>query len=320
MRFFDTTILLMLLSIGLAFIFPQLGAKNSVLYLDLVAKHGVAVIFFLHGSALSFDSFKSGLTNWRLHIVSQFVTFIYFPIIGVILYFGFQNQISANFRIGLFFLSIISSTIASSITMTGIAKGNVGGAVWDASLSGFIGIFFTPFALSLIMHDQSGARIDIIDAIFNISTAILLPFALGQLARPFIGDFIIRYKKRFAILDRAIIITIVFVAFCQSNLNNVWQRTTISEIILLFVITGTLLVLALLISGFIAKTFGLSNDDKIAAIFVGSTKSLANGAPIAAILFAGNENLSQILLPLLIYHQLQLIVGMALAQKWSKTS
>lgn len=318
-RLIDPTIAIMLLSVAISFVFPQLGAKNGNLHLDIIAKYGVFLIFFLHGAALSFSKLKAGISNWRLHLVSQGLTYIFFPLIGFLIFFGLQSHLDYHLRIGIFFLCVVSSTIASSITMTGIAGGNVAGAVWDATISGLIGIVFTPFMVSLV-YKTGGHGIDVQLAIIEVSKSILLPFAIGHLMRPLIGEFVSNHKKQLSIIDRAIIITIVFVAFCQSNLNNVWNETPITQLFLIICIAPLLLFGFFCLAKLTANAFGLPKEDLIAASFVGSTKSLANGAPIGAILFLGSDKLSLILLPLLVYHQVQLLVGMALAQKWARTA
>lgn len=314
----DPTISFMLFGVILAFIFPNLGAKGGPFHLDLVAKYGVSVIFFIHGANLSFEKLKAGLANWRLHLISQGLTYLFFPIVGILVFFGLSGFLDYYLRIGIFFLCTVSSTIASSITMTGIAGGNIGGAVWDATISGLIGIFFTPFMVSLVYKTSGTYDLDVTNSVLEIAKAILLPFLLGHLFMPLFGGFIARHKKQFALIDRTIIIIIVFTAFCQSNLNHVWNETPVPQILLVCLIAPSLLGGFFVLSYQITKSFKLPIEDRIAAVFVGSTKSLANGAPIAAILFAGDAKLSLILLPLLVYHQAQLIAGMALAQKWAR--
>lgn len=315
----DNFVLAILCAVLISFIFPQLGTKNSPIRLDLIAKYGVTIVFFLHGANLSFDAIAKGAANWKLHIFVQSITFIIFPIIGFIIFFVFKDLLPLSIRLGFFFLCALSSTISSSVTMTAIGKGNVAGAVFDATISGILGMMITPFLMSIIMKSNKIAEFDTFDAMLKISKTLLLPFILGQLLRPLLKNLIEKYRKIVILTDRATILLIVFVAFCNANLEKIWQKSGPIEILFIALIVAIILGFILFFSFKLAKFFGFNHQDMVAGVFASSTKSLANGAPIAAILFAGNPMMGMILLPIMLYHQFQLIACSILAGKWGET-
>lgn len=314
----DKFVLSMLFAVFVSFIFPQWGGHGSKLHLDLITKWGVAIVFFLHGANLSIEAIKSGAFNWRLHIYTQSITFVIFPIFGFIIFYSTSEILPFSLRLGIFFLCALSSTISSSITLTGIANGNVAGAVFNASLSGILGMIITPFLISLILKANQTIEFDTFGAMIEIAKTLLLPFAFGQLLRPIIKNILVKHKKIIVLIDRSIIVLIVFVAFCNANLEKIWQKTSVFQLFSIFLIVFFLLALILWLNIKIANKLNFSHANKTAGVFVGATKSLANGAPIAAILFAGNPQLGMILLPIMLYHQLQLIICAILAAKWAE--
>ncbi len=314
----DKFVLSMLLAVIISFIVPWLGAKSSPLHLDIATKWGVALVFFLHGANLSFDAIKAGTANWRLHLFVQSCTFIFYPIIGFLFFFLTKDLISFPVRLGFFYLCALSSTISSSVTLTGIGKGNVAGAVFDATISGILGIFITPLLVSFIMSDTNLGHFDIKEAIFDIAKTLLLPFILGQIARPVIINTINKYKKLIGFVDKSVLVLIVFVAFCNANYDKIWGKIAPFEIIIIIASVVSLLAFMLFATIKSTQILGFSHEDKVAGVFCGLTKSLANGAPIAAILFANSPYLGIILIPIMIYHQSQLIACSIFAGKWGK--
>ena len=312
----DGFVIAMLLAVIFSFIFPQLGGDNSPLHLGLVTTWGISLVFFLHGANLSFGAIKAGLGAWRLHLLVQATTFVLFPIIGFAIYFGL-DFLSPEVRLGLFFLCALPSTISSSVAMTAIGKGNVAGAVFNATLSGILGMIITPFYISLITATTNGGHLDVLGAVLDIMKTLLIPFILGQVLRPILKEFLQKNKKIINTLDRTTIILIVFVAFCHSNISNIWSKIPALQLVLIFVIVAIILALVLFITTITAKSLGFSHEDEVAGVFCGSKKSLANGAPIAAILFAGSPVLGIIILPTMIYHQLQLMVCSVIAARYA---
>jgi sodium/bile acid cotransporter 7 len=277
---------------------------------------GIGAVFFLHGAELSPQALRAGAANWRLHLFVHASTFVLFPAIGFCLFTGARGLLSDEARLGIFYLCALSSTISSSVAMTSLGRGNVPGAVFDATLSGLLGMVLTPLLMGLV--SVAGAKpIPLGPAVLDVALKLLAPFAAGHLARPLIGALVRRYKPLVARADRSVIVLIVYGAFCDSTAAGLWSRYGAATIAQILVAVALLLALVLTVTTLGARAFGFSREDEVAAVFCGSKKSLANGAPIAKILFGASPSLGMIMLPLMLYHQLQLIVCSALARRYA---
>ncbi|MEN7526885.1 MULTISPECIES: bile acid:sodium symporter family protein [unclassified Cupriavidus] len=313
----DGFVLIMLCAIGVALLAPEIGAGDGPLQLGTVTSLGVALVFFLHGAALSRDKLVSGAKHWRLHVFVQSFTYIVFPIVGVLLMLSLRNQLPPELLLGVFYLCALPSTVSSSVAMTSMARGNVPGAIFNATISGLIGMALTPLLMGLVIS-ASGASMPLGRALMGVALQLLLPFALGQAARPLIGKWLATKKQITTKIDRGVIVLIVYSSFCDATAAGLWHQyswQTIGAVmgiaaVMLFVILGT--------TTFVARRLGFSIEDEITAVFCGSKKSLANGIPMAKILFAGHPALGLLVLPLMVYHQLQLIVCSVIASRYAQ--
>ena len=313
---FDWFLIGMVVAVALAWVFPAAGAPGGVLHPQLVNKIGVALIFFLNGVSLSFAAMKAGASRWPVHIVVQATTYVIFPVMGLTLMLLPARWIAPELAIGFFYLCAIPSTVSSSVVMTAAARGNVPVAVFNATLSSVIGIFVTPLLIGWYLHTGSvgGARGGVI---LDLMLWLLLPLMLGQLCRPWLKDWAWNHKKLINRVDRSTILFIIYTSFCESIVRGVWSGK--SEVILTAIIGAVMLFYAIFYSvSAIAKAAGFNAGDRIAAIFCGSKKSIAAGVPMAQLIFAGDPRLGLILLPLMIYHPLQLVICGVLAGRWER--
>lgn len=313
----DRFVMLMVLAVILALIFPQLGTADGPLKLGLVTEFGIALVFFLHGANLERQKLVTGLKNWRVHLLIQTTTFIVFPIVGLVLYFGLKAYLPDFLLLGFFFLAALPSTVSSSVAMTALARGNVPVAVFNATLSGLLGMVITP-ALMSIVTATGESQFSVVDAMIDIAITLLLPFILGQLARPLLKSLLAKYKSFVSKIDRTVILLIVFSSFAESTAGGVWAQFSVLQFAVTLSLVLVFLGLAFSYTIFASRRLSLPLDDESATVFCGSTKSLANGAPIAQILFAGNPNMGLIMLPLMLYHQLQLMACAVMAQRYAR--
>lgn len=320
----DPLLKAMAVAIVLAFIYPPLGASNGPLHLNVVTHYGIGLVFFLHGAALSRRSLVEGLRSWRLHLLVQSSTFLAFPLAGFAIYFltapGWltaDGLLTADLRLGLFFLSAVPSTIAGSVAVTMIARGNLPAAIFNATISGLIGMILTPALIGVIVA-TGGTELNVLSAIGDVFMTLLLPFAVGHLSRPWTGATLARHKRSLSMIERGVVVLIVYVAFCNSAQAQVWATAGLWQLLAIAGVVLVLLIAALAYNRAISRRLGFTTEEEIVALFCGTQKSLANGAPIANILFAGWPGLSMILLPLILYHQLQLLFCVALAQRYAQ--
>ncbi|WP_297834804.1 bile acid:sodium symporter family protein [Pseudomonas sp.] len=306
----------MLIATLLAYFFPKFGGAGGGMHSEYVINVGVFLVFFLHGVNLSSEQISHGLKNWKLHIMVQSFTFVVFPLIWLACNKLFGSQLPALLMLGFFYLCALPSTISSSVALTGSANGNVPAAILNASMSSVFGIFMTPWLVSMVVGSGAGG-IDLGATLLDLCAMLLLPLVLGQLVRPFFGKFFARHKRYTNIVDKLVILLLVYSAFCNSMVSGMWQQQGSSVILSAFIGSALLLAIILFMTTRTARALKFSHADEVAAVFCASKKSLAAGAPMAALIFGSNPGLGLILLPIMIYHPMQLIVCSIMAESYA---
>ncbi|GGG81978.1 bile acid:sodium symporter family protein [Corynebacterium pelargi] len=297
----DPLIVLILSAVLLAIVFPVRGqAAEWFRYATDIA---IAALFFLYGARLSTREALEGLKHWRLHLTILAFTFVLFPLIGIALQ-PLGSWFGAGIAMGLMYLTLVPSTVQSSVAFTSIAKGNVAGAIVSASLSNMLGVFLTPILVMALMTHDGSVHVDT-SVFIKIATQLLLPFVLGQLLRPIVGA--VAATKGTKVVDRGSITMVVYSAFSQGMVAGIWASIGAMQIIALIVLSAAIVALMLWLSKLVAKKLHFGRGDRIAIQFCGSKKSLASGLPMAAVIFGGAQ-LSLLILPLMIFHQVQLIM------------
>lgn len=275
----------------------------------------VGLLFFLHGAKLSREAVIAGATHWRLHAVVLLSTFALFPLLGLALKPVLQPLVTPALYAGVLFLCTLPSTVQSSIAFTSIAKGNVPAAVCAASASSLLGIFVTPALVGLMITSQSAAAASPWSTVGSIVMQLLVPFIAGQLLRPVIGGWIDRNRGVLRFVDQGSILLVVYVAFSEAVNQGLWHQMPARALGGLLVVNLVLLAIALLLTAFVGKRLGFNRADQITIIFCGSKKSLAAGVPMAKVIFSSHA-VGAIVLPLMLFHQIQLMACAALAQRW----
>ena len=277
-----------------------------------VVKIAIALLFFLHGAKLSREAVIAGVTHWRLHLTILAFTFVLFPILGLAI--SKVGVLTPTMAAGMVFLACLPSTVQSSIAFTSIGRGNVAAAVCAASASNLFGIFLTPVLVGLLMnaHGDVGGW----DSIKSIVIQLLVPFIAGQIARPLVGKWIEKHKTLVGRVDRGSILLVVYSAFSAAVVEGLWRKVSPLELVVLLLVCGVLLTLVMLATMWGARLLGFSKADEVAIVFCGSKKSLATGVPMAGILFPG-ATAGVLVLPLMIFHQIQLMACSVLAQRYA---
>ncbi len=307
----DPFLLLLLATVALASLLPARGDGARIA--GIVADAGIVLLFFLHGAKLSGEAIWSGAKAWKLHLATLGTTFVVFPLLGLLIgRFGFVPQ---DMRAGLLFLALLPSTVQSSIAFTAIARGNVAAAVVSASFSNLLGIFLTPLLVALLMQRGGSGSLISLSSIEGIVLQLLLPFVIGHLLRPWIGGFVTRHKAMLGRVDRGSILLVVYAAFSAAVVEGLWSRVSSEELLVLAGLCIGMLVVVLLFTLALGRMLGLSREDAIVLQFCGSKKSLASGVPIAGVLFPAAA-VGPILLPIMIFHQIQLMACAMLARRY----
>ncbi len=312
--FADKFLIAIVCTVLLASFFPVTGVAAGIY--EHIVTFAIALLFFLHGAKLAPSTVIAGLTHWRLHITVLSMTFVIFPILGLALGLLSPKIISTELYFGIMFLCIVPSTVQSSIAFTSIAGGNVPAAVCSATASNILGIFITPILAALLLQRsaQGGVPLDSIEAIM---VQLLLPFIVGQIAQPFMKSFLAKYRKIIGVVDRSSILLVIYGAFSAAVVSGLWTRVSVEDIGIILVIDTILLAVVLAISSYGSRLLGFNRADEITIIFCGSKKTLASGIPMATVLFAG-QNIGAIILPLMLFHQIQLMVCAVMAQRMAR--
>lgn len=308
---FDPFLLLLIGMVLLASVLPARGDGARIV--ALAADAGIVLLFFLHGAKLSREAIWSGTKAWKLHLATLSTTFLLFPLIGLAT--QHVGGIAPSTRAGLLFLTLLPSTVQSSIAFTAIARGNVAAAVVSASFSNLLGIALTPLLVALLMGKSGGGALISLTSVEKIVLQLLLPFLLGHLSRPLIGGFVARHRAMLGRVDRGSILLIVYSAFSAAVVEGLWHKVSRMELVVLAVLCVIILAAVLLFTWALGRLLHLPREDAVVLQFCGSKKSLATGVPIAGVLFPASV-VGPMLLPVMLFHQIQLMVCAILARRY----
>jgi sodium/bile acid cotransporter 7 len=311
----DNFTLTLLATVALASLWPCHGVAAHVF--DWVTDAAIALLFFLHGAKLSRAAIRQGVTHWRLHLTVFASTFVLFPLLGLALQPLGQLWLTPPLVLGMLFVCMLPSTVQSSIAFTSMAGGNVAAAVVSASISNLLGIVLTPLLVGLLLasHGSGSASLQ---SVLNIVLQLLLPFVLGHLARRWMGGFVDRHQRLLRCTDQGTILLVVYTAFSAAVVEGLWHHTPPLALLVTLALCALLLALVMGTMTWTARRLGFSRRDEITIVFCGSKKSLASGIPLAKILFAGQlGGLGALVLPLMIFHQLQLMVCAVVARRYA---
>ncbi len=308
----DPYVVAILLMVALASVVPVRGTAAADL--GVVTKLAIGLLFFLHGAKLSREAVIGGMTHWRLHLLVIGSTFILFPLLGLAARRLPGVVLSDSLSAGVLFLCCLPSTVQSSIAFTSVARGNVAASICAASASNLLGIVVTPLLGGLLLGTHGGGNP--LDATGAVAVQLFLPFAAGQIARPWIRGWMGRHGKLVGYVDRGSILLVVYEAFSAAVTGGLWTKVSGVQVLALAGVCAVLLAIVLAATLFASRALGFSKADEIAIVFCGSKKSLASGVPMASILFPA-PMVGVLVLPLMIFHQLQLMACALIAQQWA---
>jgi sodium/bile acid cotransporter 7 len=276
----------------------------------------IALLFFLHGARLAPQAALAGARHWRLHAVVLASTFVLFPVLALAGRAVAPHLLTSQLWTGVILLAVLPSTVQSSIAFTSIARGNVPAALCAATVSNLLGMVLTPLLAGLLLSSQGGFSIK---GAGDILVQLMLPFAAGQLSRPLLANWAQRNRTLLGLVDRGSILLVVYTAFSEGVTQGIWHQLGIAELGRLLVVDAALLGAVLAITTYGSRLLGFSTADEVTIVFCGSKKSLASGLPMASVLLAG-QSIGLIILPLMLFHQIQLMVCAWLAKRYANSS
>jgi len=311
----DNFTLLLVATVALATLLPAQGVFAH--FFDDSTTFAIGLLFFLHGAKLSREAIRAGITHWRLHLLVFACTFVLFPLVALALKPLLQPLVTRELYTGVLFLCVLPATVQSAIAFTSIARGNVPAAVCSASASTLLGVFITPVLVGLVVLPHSAGSTNAFDSIGRILMQLMLPFVAGHLLRPWISGWIERRQQVLGIVDRGSILLVVYTAFSAAVIEGLWKQVPPQALAGLLLVCAVLLACALFLTGWLARRLGFDKADEITIVFCGSKKSLASGIPMAKVLFPA-QSVGAIVLPLMLFHQMQLMVCAVLAARYAR--
>lgn len=315
-RFFDNYTLLLLGMILLATFLPAQG--QAAVFMTWLTRLAVGLLFFLHGARLSRQAILAGVMHWRLHGFVFSFSFLVFPFVGWLLQPVLRPLLGNELAMGMLYLCALPGTVQSAIAFTAIARGNMAASVCSASASSIIGIVVTPLLVLILLNlDASGAGFSFLDTLISISLQLLVPFVVGHLLRPLIGEWLAGQHNWLGNIDKGSILLVVYTAFSASVVAGLWKQVPLNRLLWLTFACVVLLALVLVLTTWLARRAGFNKEDEITIVFCASKKSMATGVPMAQVLFSG-ALLGPMLLPLMIFHQIQLMACAQLAAHYAK--
>ena len=311
---FDNFTLALLAVIAIATFLPCEG-QGAVIF-GWATTLAIALLFFMHGAKLSREAILTGAGHWRLHLLVFGCTLVMFPLLGLALKPLLTPMVGNELYLGILYLCALPATVQSAIAFTSLARGNIPAAICSAAASSLLGIFLTPVLVMLLLGVEGEAG-STLDSIGKIVLQLLVPFIAGQFARRWIGAWVTRNKGWLKSVDQGSILLVVYTAFSDAVVEGLWQLIPLSRLVALTLVCCALLALVLWLTHWLARRLGFNLEDSITILFAGSKKSLATGVPMAQVLFASSA-VGMIILPLMIFHQIQLMVCAVLAQRYAQ--
>lgn len=303
----DNFVISIIAVIALAYVFSETGISISKIPIDTIGSIGVSLIFFFYGLKLSAEKIRAGLRNWKLHVLVQTTTFVVFPLLVLMFYPFVTTESSRLIWISFLFLAALPSTVSSSVVMVSIAKGNLPAAIFNASISGLIGILVTPLWIGIFMKQRS-VDYQLGDVYTKLVLEILLPVVVGVFLQPYLGRIARKFSRELNFFDKTIILLIIYKNFAESFEAKVFRSVLLSDLVLISVITILLFYSVFFISGYISRRLNFVLEDQITAQFCATKKSLVHGTVFSKILFPATMPLGVLLMPLMLFHAFQIFI------------
>ncbi len=303
----------------LAWLFPFQDSYEQFIPFNAIKFWGVVVVFLLYGMKLSPTEMRKDLFNWRLHALTQSSTYLLIPALVLLFYPVFGQGEFEQFWQAVFFLSVLPSTVTMSVIFVAKTNGNLGGAIFNSSISGFVGILLTPLWLSLFLRTQ-GEAFDASDLMIRLVEQIVLPIILGMILRHFFTNHVKWVITKLKHFDKIIVMMIVYGSFSKAFNQNMFELIPTAQLIVLMALVISLHLTVFELLGFIGRLVKLPHRDLMTLTFCGSQKSLVHGSVFAILVFESPEMQVFALLPVMIYHAFQLLFASYKSIYWSRGS
>ncbi len=306
----DPMVRLLVAAIALALVLPVGGAWR--LSAQFGSNAAVFLLFFLNGVRLPRHEVMAGMGNHRLLWPLVLWCFGAMALAGWALAQVGAGWMPPLLALGFLYLGCLPSTVQSATAYSSLAGGNVASSVVAAALLNLLGVFITAPLFSLLAGGQGGGFHA--DGLIKVVAVLLLPFLLGQVAQGWLGGWVKNHRSLVTSMDRSSIAIAVYVAFSGAVQQQFWTRVDLAGWVWLCGGTAVFLAFAHCGAWLLGGLLGLDRANRISMLFAGAQKSIAMGAPLAAVLFRPDVA-GVILLPILLYHLIQLVLAAPIAAR-----
>jgi solute carrier family 10 (sodium/bile acid cotransporter), member 7 len=307
----DPLVRLLALAILLASLLPVTTEYRPIA--QGVSNAAIFLLFLLNGLRLPRADVLRGLGHVRFLLPLVLWCFLAMGLAGWgLARAGAAVQLHPQIALGLLFLGVLPSTVQSATAYTSLAGGNVAVAVVAAAVINILGVFLSAPLFS-VMAGSEAAPFDW-EALKRIGLILLLPFVIGQLAQARAGHLVRDHRRLATWMDRSAIAIAVYVAFSGAVEQDLWRQVGLVEWSILLGLVAVFLAFGFGGAWLSGGAMRLARGDRIAFLFAGAQKSIALGAPLAAVLFPPAVA-GLLLLPILTYHLLQLVISAPLASR-----
>lgn len=306
----DPMVRLLAVAILLASFLPVHGQGRPVA--QIVSNAAVFLLFFLNGVRLSREDVLRGMRNWRFLLPLAAWVFLAMAAGGWLLFHAAAQFLPPLVALGFLYLGTLPSTVQSATAYSSLAGGNVASSVVAAAVLNILGVFLTA-PLFAFMAGKSDVAMGS-DGLLKVVTILLLPFVLGQFSQHWTRDWALGHKMLVSWVDRFSIAIAVYVAFSGAVEQGIWTRLSLDDWGMLSLGVGLMLLFGFGGSWIAGSALRLDRGDHIAFLYAGAHKSIAMGAPLAAVLFKPSVA-GILLLPALAYHLTQLVLSAPLAAR-----
>lgn len=312
---FDPLVRLLLLAIVLASVLPVSGPAVPIARMVLDA--AIFLLFLLNGLRLPRADVLRGMRNWRFLLPLALFVFGVMGLLGWTLVDVAGMALPASVALGFAFLGVLPSTVQSATAYSSLAGGNVANSVVAAATLNILGVFVSAPIIALMASADAGAAGIDLAGLQRLALILLLPFAIGQLLQGRLGQQMAERRSLIAWVDRGAIAIAVYIAFSSAVTQGIWTQINAAAWGVLLALILLMLAIAFTASWWLGGALRLTRPDRIAFLFAGAQKSIAMGAPLAAVLLP-SEVAGLVLLPVLVYHLVQMVISAPLAARFSR--
>lgn len=304
----DPMIAVLLLATALAIVLPAVGVAREGA--QTLSNAAIFVLFLVNGMRIARKEILRGFANWRFFLPLFLWVFGAMALAGLGLAKAAEAFLPPLVALGFLYLGTLPSTIQSATSYTSLAGGNVALSVVGAALINIAGVFITAPLFATLAGSEAA---DIgSETIVRIGLILVLPFIIGQMVQGWTIDWLTKRKGQVVWLDRIVIGIAVYVAFSGAVEQGLGSMFGLSGWAALIGLVAVYLIFASGGSWLTGGVLRLAREDRIAFLFAGAQKSVAIGAPLAALLFPA-EIAGFVIAPLLLYHLIQLMIAAPLA-------